>query len=68
VGDPDDYEFAAFRDDVRRALSKLTVSLVYEDIYDRKMPIKQRDLKWFARNLEGEDIDIKSLGEPSTGA
>jgi hypothetical protein len=65
AGDPDDEEFAAFRDDVRRALSKLTATLEYKDIYDRNMLIKQRDLKWFARNLEGEDIDIKKLEETS---
>ena len=59
VGDASDEDFAAFRDDVRRALSKLAVSLEYRDIYNRKMPIKQRDLKWFARNLDEEDIGVE---------
>jgi hypothetical protein len=67
VGNPNDKKFASFRDDVRRALSKLTVSLVYKDIYDRRMPIKQRDLKWFARNL-GEDIGVRKAYETATRA
>ncbi|HEY1403298.1 MAG TPA: hypothetical protein VGB05_04165 [Pyrinomonadaceae bacterium] len=58
IGNPSDEEFAAFRDDVRRALKGLTVSLLYKDIYDRRMPIEQRDLKWFARNLAEEDLVI----------
>jgi hypothetical protein len=59
MGDPTNKKFAAFRDDVRHALSRLKVSLAYKDIYDRRMPIKQRDLKWFARNLDEEDVDTK---------
>jgi hypothetical protein len=51
VGDPNNKGFAPFRDQVRHALSKLTVSLTYKDIYERRMPTKQRDLEWFARNL-----------------
>ncbi|MDQ3803166.1 MAG: hypothetical protein M3416_04855 [Acidobacteriota bacterium] len=50
-GDPGDGTFASFRDEVRLALSKLTVTLEYQDIYDRRMPPKHTDLKWFARNL-----------------
>jgi hypothetical protein len=49
-GDPNESVFASFRDQVRLALSRLTVKVEYKDIYDRKMPVKQRDLKWFARH------------------
>jgi len=50
-GDPSDKRFVSFRNEVRRALSRLTVKVKYKDIYDRQMPIKQRELKWFARHF-----------------
>jgi len=50
-GDPEDMHFASFRDEVRRVLSVLTVTVEYNDIYDRRMPTEQRSLMWFARNL-----------------
>ena|ERR1044071_7325444 len=55
IGDSADKQFALFRDTVRRALSRLTVTVEYKDIYGRSMPTKQRDLKWFARQLPEED-------------
>ena len=48
-GNSSDKAFASFRDEVRLALSRLTVTLEYQDIYDRRMPPKQRKLDWFAR-------------------
>jgi hypothetical protein len=57
-GNPSDRRFALFRNEVRRALSKLTVTVKYKDIYDRRMPIKQRDLKWFARHFGNLDLPI----------
>src|SRR2546423_9420200 len=66
AGDSDDEDFALFRDEVRRALSRLTVRVEYKDIYGRRMPTKQRDLKHFARLLPEEDTqtskeDARSL-------
>jgi hypothetical protein len=48
-GDPTDMSFAEFRESVRRELGKLTATLHYKDIYDRRMPAKQKKLNWFAR-------------------
>ena len=59
IGDPEEQNFARFRDEVRRALSRLSVTVEYKDIYDRKMPKKQRSLKWFARHLSEQDT-VKS--------
>ena len=44
-GNPIELGFAHFRDEVRRALSRLTVKIEYTDIYNRKMPILQTDLE-----------------------
>ncbi len=52
TGDQSDVKFANFRDQVRRALGKLEVQVVYKDIYGHRMPKKARDLKWFARHFE----------------
>lgn len=60
-GDPSDESFRLFRNEVRHALSRLTVAIEYKDIYDRRMPIKQRDLKWFARHLI--DLDAQKSQE-----
>jgi hypothetical protein len=51
-GDSNDTQFSGFRDDVRRVLSRLTVRVEYRDIYNRRVPKKQRDLKWFGRHFE----------------
>lgn len=48
TGNLGDGTFRSFRDDVRAALSKLTVTVRYKDIYDRPMPDKSRPLLgWF---------------------
>jgi len=62
IGNPADEKFVLFRTDVRRALSNLTVALKYRDIYDRKMPTKQRDLNWFARHFEDLDLTQAEVG------
>ena len=49
-------EFVSSRDKVSWALSRLTLKVEYEDIYDRKMPVKQRELNWFARHFIEQDI------------
>lgn len=49
-GDLNNKQFTATRDDIRRALSKLRVTVQYRDIYNRKMPPKERDLSWFGRH------------------
>jgi hypothetical protein len=50
-GDPGDSDFAAARGHVRKALSPLRVIVDYRYIYNRKMPLKQRDLSWFGRHF-----------------
>lgn len=49
-GDVNNKQFTATRDNIRRALSKLKVTVQYKDIYNRKMPPKERDLSWFGRH------------------
>jgi hypothetical protein len=51
LGDPSDRKFSEFRNQVRHALSRLTVRVKYKDIYGRRMPIEERTLTWFGRNL-----------------
>jgi hypothetical protein len=55
TGDPEDKTFAATRDEVRKAFSKLTIRLEYTDIYNRKMPEKERNLSWFSRHFAEPD-------------
>ena len=43
--------FNIFRDDVRKALSRLTVIIEYRDIYNRRMKGNQRNLQWFGRHF-----------------
>ena len=50
-GDENDQKFSSFRDEVRRCLSELTLTVEYRDIYNREMPLAKRNLKWFSRNL-----------------
>ena len=50
-GEPTDQNFARFRDQVRKALSRLTVNVEYMDIYDRAMPLKSRSLAWYGRHF-----------------
>jgi len=51
-GDDNDPEFCKTRENIRRHLSKITVTLKYKDIYGRKMPEYHRVLDWFGRHLE----------------
>jgi hypothetical protein len=48
-GDPENFSFRTARDAVRQRLSKLTVRVEYEDLYERKMPPEERALSWFRR-------------------
>ncbi len=70
-GNPNNQKFSRFRNKVRQALAALRVQVEYKDIYNRKMPIKERDLSWFGRhqvknNLENrksiKNNKIKLLG------
>jgi hypothetical protein len=45
-------EFAACRDMVREALSRLTVNVEYTNVYNTVMPPRRRELSWFGRHLE----------------
>lgn len=49
-GDPGDEQFAKFRDEVRNELKNISIEVQYRDIYNRNMPKKCRDLKWFGRH------------------
>jgi len=51
-GDWKDADFVWFRNEVRKALSELTITVDYEDIYNRPMQSQTRDLKWFGRTLK----------------
>lgn len=55
-GDEDDMTCAAFRDQVRRAISALTITVEYKDIYGRSISNKVRDLKWFGRHFDGDQL------------
>jgi hypothetical protein len=55
-GDPDDKQFAAFRDKVRTILSGLLVTLKYKDLYDRQMPTQERHLARFGKNFAALDL------------
>lgn len=48
-GDSDDPEFSKVKQSVRRALSVLTVTVEYKNIYDERMLPARRDLSWFGR-------------------
>ncbi|THD70428.1 MAG: hypothetical protein E7813_08355 [Bradyrhizobium sp.] len=49
-GDEDNGEFVAAREMVRRALSRLTVTVEYKDVYGNNMPAAIRNLEWFGRH------------------
>jgi hypothetical protein len=51
-GDDEDLEFCRFRDEVRRALSQLTVNVEYTDVYDTYIAPYRKRLDWFGRMLE----------------
>ena len=63
-GDRNNRTFAAFRDQVRSAISGLTITVEYEDIYGRSMATKVRDLKWFGRHFE-DDRSLTTSGSPN---
>jgi hypothetical protein len=48
VGDPDDPKFIISRDEVRRALSRLSVRVEFHSVYDEKSAA-ERALDWFGR-------------------
>jgi hypothetical protein len=50
-GDANNKTFREARDNIRRALSKLSVTVKYKDVYNRKMTPKTRDLSWFGRHF-----------------
>ena len=52
VADDVSEKFSTARDMVRNSLSKLELTLEYQDIYGRWMPKKTRDLRWFGRHSE----------------
>lgn len=51
AGDPEDLRFSKARDNCRRALGRLRISIVYKDIYQRTMPTVEKDLSWFGRHF-----------------
>ena len=51
-GNPDDPKFAEARTRCRQVLRRLTVSVVYRDIYRRSMPLGARNLSWFGRHFQ----------------
>ena len=55
-GNPEDAEFAGFRDQVREALSKGFVTIQYKDVYGKQLPEVSRSLFWFERHLPKEHI------------
>ncbi len=57
-GDSNNSDYAQFRNEVRKYLSKLSITIKYKDIYDRSMPIKEKKLEWFGRHFQNE-IDEK---------
>jgi hypothetical protein len=50
-GDPNDKQFVRGRDSCRKALSALTISLTYRDIYSCRMPEAKKRLRWFGRHF-----------------
>jgi len=50
VGDHSDPQFAAYRDQCRRALAKLTVTISYTDVYKTAFDPCSRPLDWFGRH------------------
>ena len=46
--------FIKTRDDIRKCLSEIEMTLSYKDIYGREMPEKHKDMKWFARHFNAD--------------
>jgi hypothetical protein len=51
-GDANDKKFRGARDNIRRALSKLSVTVTYKDIYKRNQEPKTRALSFFGRHFK----------------
>jgi hypothetical protein len=51
-GNANDKTFQDARNNIRRALSTLSVTVTYKDIYNRKMKPKTRTLSWFGRRIK----------------
>lgn len=51
-GEIDDPDYCKIRDNIRKRLSEIEITLIYKDIYGRKMPKAHKDLEWFARNIK----------------
>ena len=51
-GDMTDSTFTSARDQVRNALSQLTATVDYHDIYGHKIKPTKRDLSWFGRHTK----------------
>ncbi len=48
-GNVDDPDYCKIRDDIRKRLSEIEITLTYRDIYGREMPKERKNMKWFAR-------------------
>ncbi len=68
-GNDKDPLFCELRDTIRRCLSEMEVTLTYRDIYGRKMPKNQKDMKWFARHFidDHENRSSNKVLEPEVG-
>ena len=53
------------REEVRNILKELTVRIVYEDIYENTMDIKERDLRHFARTDNENYFFLTPVSSPS---
>jgi len=51
-GNPNEQQFSEIRDECRKILAKTTTTLIYKDIYDRRMPVIEKKLEWFGRHFE----------------
>jgi hypothetical protein len=50
-GQSENENFAKFRDECRRRLSNITLTIEYTDIYGTKAQVTKRNLNWFGRRL-----------------
>ena len=52
---PEDENFDDIRHSVRKALSELSVQVIYHDLYDKKFESQVRDLAWFGRTIKAAE-------------
>lgn len=64
-GDEKNSDFIAHRNEIRKVLSELTITVEYEDIYNRPMPTQTRDLMWFGRTLK-TNTNKELVSKPTT--